>query len=304
MAPSPQESSRSIIVGTRGSPLALAQAQQVLQRLQTMGVQAILKPIRTSGDRGQRRGIGVFVKELEDALLRGEVDMAVHSLKDMPTSQPQGLSIAAVLERADPRDALVSPFGPLEAIPSHARVGCGSPRRVAQLRALRPDLDYQPITGNVDTRLRKVDTGLYDAVVLAVAGLARLGLQGRITQVFSFEQILPAPGQGAIALEAREDDSPTLRLTQSLNHWPTWWSVMAERSFLRSLGGGCRIPIAAYAQVLDGRLTLYGLVITPDGQASVRGQIEGRPEEAEGLGAALAQHLLAQGARRLLGAEV
>ncbi|GBD11214.1 Porphobilinogen deaminase [bacterium HR23] len=295
---------QTVIIGTRGSPLALVQAHQVLRHLETLGVSARLHIIRTSGDRGHRGGVGVFVKELEEALLRGEVHLAVHSLKDMPTQQPPGLRVACVLERADPRDALVSRLGPLEHLPPHARVGCGSPRRIAQLRAIRPDLDYLPISGNVDTRLRKLESGQYDAVVLAMAGLARLQLEGRTTQVFSLAQVLPAPGQGAIALEVREGDARALRLAQDLNHWPTWWSVLAERAFLRALGGGCRVPIASYAQVQGNRLTLDGLVITPDGQTALRGQVEGRPEEAEALGTAIAQRLLAQGAGHLLGARV
>ncbi|MFN3975403.1 MAG: hydroxymethylbilane synthase [Dehalococcoidia bacterium] len=289
-----------MVIGTRGSPLALAQAQQVLLRLQSLGIEATLKTVRTSGDRGLRRGIGVFVKELEDALMRGEIDMAVHSLKDMPTRQPPGLCIAAVLERADPRDALVSRSGPLDALPPQARVGCESLRRIAQMRSLRPDLNYLPIKGNVDTRLRKVDDGLYDAVVLAVAGLARLGTEGRITHIFSIEQMLPAPGQGAIALEVRVDDSYAMHAAQSLNHWSTWWSVLAERAFLRSLGGGCRVPIAAYARMEGQRLLLDGLVISPDGRHRLQAQGEGPPQEAEGLGTSLAHRLVSQGADRLL----
>ncbi|MCS7207710.1 MAG: hydroxymethylbilane synthase [Dehalococcoidia bacterium] len=304
MASLSQQPPRPLVVGTRGSPLALVQAQQVLQRLHALGVPATLQPIRTSGDRGQRRGVGVFVKELEEALLHGQVDLAVHSLKDMPTQQPPGLRMAAVLERADARDALVSPFGSLDRLPARARVGCGSPRRIAQLRALRPDLDYIPITGNVDTRLRKLDAGLYEAIVLALAGLLRMGWEGRATQVFSFAEMLPAPGQGAIALEVREGDAYATRLAQALNHWPTWWSVLAERAFLRALGGGCRVPIAAYAHVQDQRLVLDGLAITPDGQTCIRGQVEGLPADAEALGVALAQDLLRRGANRLVGSPV
>ncbi len=288
--------SRPLRIGTRGSALARAQTELVLGRLRALdpGLPVETVIIRTSGDRGQREVRGAFVKELQHALLEGRIDLAVHSLKDLPTDPVPGLRLAAVLEREDPREALIAREGWTWAtLPPGARVGTGSPRRTAQLRALRPDLVYLPLVGNVDTRLRRLEEGHYEAIVLAMAGLIRLGRMDRVTEVFPLEQLLPAPGQGAIAVEVRADDAPALALVEHLNHLPTWWAVAAERAFLRALGGGCRVPIAAYAEVHGDRLTLEGRVMAPDGARAVRGQIEGPAEAAEALGEALAERIRA-----------
>ncbi len=294
---------RPFRIGTRGSALALAQTEQVLRKLRALDPSLPLETviIRTSGDRGHRETRGAFVKELQHALLEGEIDLAVHSLKDLPTDPVPGLRLAAVLEREDPRDALIARNGWTWAtMPPGARVGTGSPRRTAQLRALRPDLVYLPLVGNVDTRLRRLEEGRYEAIVLAMAGLIRLGRADRATEVFPLEQLLPAPGQGAIALEIRADDERARMRVERLNHLPTWWAVMAERAFLRALGGGCRVPIAAHAEVRGDRLTLEGLVMAPDGSRGIRDRVEGPAEAAEALGQALADRMQAQDAWMLL----
>ncbi len=292
---------RPLRIGTRGSALARAQADQVIRRLRAIAPALPLETviIRTSGDRGQREVRGAFVKELQHALREGEIDIAVHSLKDLPTDPAPGLRLAAVLEREDPRDALIARNGwTWWTLPPGARVGTGSPRRTAQLRAMRPDLTYLPLVGNVDTRLRRLEEGHYDAIVLAMAGLIRLGRAVEVTEIFPLERVLPAPGQGAIAVEVRADDGWAQAIVAPLNHLPTWWAVTAERAFLRALGGGCRVPIAAYGAVHGERLALEGLVIAPDGAWAVRERIEGPPAEAEALGEALAERVKAKGAMR------
>ncbi len=294
---------RALRVGTRGSALARAQADQVLRRLRDLDPSRPLETviIRTSGDRGEREVRGAFVKELQHALLRGEIDLAVHSLKDLPTDPVPGLQLAAVLEREDPRDVLIARNGWTWAtLPPGARVGTGSPRRTAQLRALRPDLIYLPLVGNVDTRLRRLEEGAYDAIVLAMAGLIRLGRAHVATEVFPLSRLLPAPGQGAIAVEVRAEDEGARALVERLNHLPTWQAVRAERAFLQALGGGCRVPIAAYAEVDGERLRLEGLVIAPDGSRMIRECIEGPAERAEVLGRILADRVKAQGAFPML----
>lgn len=297
---------RTLVVGTRGSRLALAQTRSVIRRLQEMHpeVEFVEKIVKTSGDRGRIEEIGAFVKELEEALKRGEIDLAVHSLKDLPTRQPEGLTIGAVPERAVPNDVLISRDGcPLKGLRPGARVGTGSPRRRAQLLALRGDLEIVPIRGNVDTRLRKLDEGEVDALVLAKAGLVRLGLGERVMgtmEELPLDVMLPAVGQGALAVEARADDEFALELVSSLDHPETRAAVSAERAFLEALGGGCRVAIGAYGRVEDGRLVLDGLVAHPNGLHVLRGRIEGPPDEAKELGRRLAEQLLAQGARALL----
>ena len=294
---------RTVVVGTRGSALALAQARWVIERLRRLhpDVEFVEKVIKTGGDRGQMKEIGAFVKELEEALQRGEIDLAVHSLKDLPTRQPEGLVIGAVPARATPYDVLISRDGrPLEELPAGARVGTGSPRRRAQLLALRPDLEILPIRGNVDTRLRKLDAGEVDALVLAEAGLERLGLLERVTERLPFEAMLPAVGQGALAVEVRADDAFALELVSALDHRETRLGIEAERAFLGGLGGGCRVPIASFGRVQGDRLVLDGLVADPDGLSVLRGRIEGSPGRAEELGHELAEKLLVQGAAELL----
>lgn len=295
---------RSLVVGTRRSPLAMIQTKIVLDQLKKLHPEqefvVEVRSFSTEGDRTQAEdvpldqlaGRGVFVKDLELALLDGSIDFAVHSLKDMTGDLQPGLAIAAVPAREDPRDVLVSrrhlPFG---ALPEGARIGSSSPRRAAQLKTIRPDLRFEPIRGNVDTRVRKVEQGDYDATVLAAAGLLRLGLADRIAEYFSPEVCLPDPGQGALAVEARADDQRVLALLAPLNHLETWAAVTAERALLRALGGGCQVPIAALGEVQGVQLVLQGLVAsTSDGQL-IRSSAQGPVEEPEALGAELAQKL-------------
>jgi hydroxymethylbilane synthase len=246
-------------------------------------------------------GEGVFVKELETALLNGDVDLAVHSLKDLPLGLSSGIRLAAVLEREDPRDALVSRDGrSFDALPEGARVGTSSLRRRSQLLRRRQDLALLDIRGNVDTRLRKLTEGHYDAIVVAACGLIRLGLEERITEYLSLDAMLPEPGQGALAIEARTDDRDTLEMLTALEDPQTRCCVEAERAFLDGLGGGCRVPIAAYASCRDGTLELQGAVIAADGSAEVRGNMAGPMTEPVTLGHRLAEDLASRGARELL----
>ncbi len=304
-----ETSGRTLVVGTRGSSLALVQTELVVERLQAAhpGLALEIRRIRTEGDRDRRTpltqmgGQGLFVKEIETALIVGTIDLAVHSLKDMPTVQPEGLTLAAVLPRADPRDALVSRLGHgLAELPPGARVGTGSLRRQAQLRALRPDLEIVGLRGNVDTRLRKARSGAYDAVVLAAAGLVRLNRADEITETLPPEVMLPAVGQGAICVEARVEDAETLALLGILDDPATRAATAAERAFLRELGGGCHVPIAAYAVPADDALWLRGLVADAEARRVVRGESRGPVSLAEELGRDLARRLLAQGAGDLL----
>ena len=303
---------RTYILGTRGSALALAQTHLVLAALKARHPQITweVEPIRTTGDRDQTTslsqigGQGVFVNEIERALLAGEIDLAVHSLKDVPSVLPDGLALAAMLPREDPRDALVSRTGlTLGELPEGARVGTGSMRRRAQLRAIRADLQLLDIRGNVDTRLRKVQEGTYDAAVLAVAGLRRLGREDAISAVLSPEVMLPAPGQGTIVIQVRDDDDVAVQLVSTLDDPATRAASTAERAFLHVLGAGCRLPIGAYGTVEDSSLRLVGMIGAPDGGRLVRGEICGEIREAEALGNALARQLLIQGGADLLGEE-
>jgi hydroxymethylbilane synthase len=292
---------RSLCVGTRGSALARAQTALVLQALRTPHPALALMPVEigTQGDRDRQSplaaigGTGIFVKELESALLDRRIDIAVHSLKDMPSTLTPGLAIAAVLPRGDARDALVSRTGAtLPELPPGARVGTGSNRRRAVLRALRPDLDFVELRGNVDTRIRRVREGVVDAAVLAAAGLERLGRLHEAAQLFAVDELLPAVGQGAIAVEARADDTETLRLLAAIDDPPTRLCVSAERAFLRRLGSGCMIPAAAYATIEAGELRLRALLANGDDEP-VRAELRGAPDDAEALGLALAERLLA-----------
>ena len=301
-----------IVVGTRASALALAQTEIVLASLRQAHPDVVfeLKHIHTGGDRDQKTplaqigGQGIFVKDIENTLLAGEIDVAIHSLKDMPTIQPEGLTLGAILAREDPRDALVSRRGEsLAGLPEGARIGTGSLRREAQLRAVRPDLQILPLRGNVDTRLRKSATDDYDAVVLATAGLIRLGFGARITEVLPLSVMLPAVGQGAIAVEVRSGDTAVLDLVRKLDDAATRAATEAERGFLRELGGGCHVPIAAHGRATGNGLWLRGLVAHPSGQPILRGAVNGSSERAQALGADLARQLLAQGASDLLSAE-
>lgn len=299
--------SGAIRIGSRGSQLALWQAEHVKARLEALGHVAEIQVISTTGDRNLEGplqpvgGKGAFLKEIEEALLAKEVDLAVHSLKDVPTALPEGLGLCAMLERADPRDALLSTGGrSLLDLPIGSRVGTTSLRRRAQLRIARPDLAVTDLRGNVDTRVRRLREGHYDAIVLAMAGLSRLGRLAEVSQVLDVGTMCPAPGQGAIALECREEDAVTRDLARRLDHVPTARAASAERAFLRGLGGGCNVPLGAHAWEEDASLRLIALVASPDGAEVVRG--ESRGADPERLGDALARDFLDRGARRLLDA--
>jgi hydroxymethylbilane synthase len=295
----------NIRIGSRGSALALWQAEHVRSRLAALGHEATIRVITTTGDRVQDRrldevgGKGAFLKEIEEAMLAGEVDLAVHSLKDVPTALPAGLRLCAVLERADPRDALLSRAGTgLKKLPAGARVGTTSLRRRAQVAALRPDLVLQDLRGNVDTRIRKLSEGACDAILLAVAGLERLGRRHEATEVLDPDLFLPAPGQGAIALECREDEGAVAAAVAPFHHRETGRAVTAERALLAGLHGGCNVPLGAYAVGDNGAVRLTAFVARPDGSGLLRGQA--RDPDPLCAGAALAEQLLARGAGELM----
>jgi hydroxymethylbilane synthase len=293
-----------IRIGSRGSALARWQAEHVQGRLRALGHEVEIVIITTTGDRIQDKrlesvgGKGAFLKEIEEALLAREVDLAVHSLKDVPTELPAGLHLVAMLERADARDVLLSAGPGLRELPGGARVGTTSLRRRAQVRALRPDLVVEDLRGNVDTRIRRLREGLFDAILLARAGLVRLGREGEATEVLEPEVLLPAPGQGAIALECRVEDPEMAAAVAPLHHAATARAVGAERAFLAALHGGCNVPLGAHAVTVDGALWLRGLVAREDGAAVVRGETRGADPAA--VGRALADDLLARGAGELL----
>jgi hydroxymethylbilane synthase len=294
-------------IGTRASALAQWQAEHVRAALAAAGVAAELVLVRTTGDRERDAslraigGKGVFVKELEEAVAAGRVDLAVHSMKDVPTEVPSGLAISAICRRHDVRDALVSPSGAgLDGLPAAARVGTSSLRRQAQLKHHRPDLQMLEIRGNVDTRLAKAERGDFDAVVLAKAGLDRLGLADRITEVLPVEICLPAPGQGAIGVETRAGDLAVLAAVASLDDGETRAAVEAERAALAGLGGGCMLPVGAWARIENGALVMDACVLSIDGREVVRVSSAGAADEARALGEEVAAALLAQGAGRLL----
>jgi len=299
---------RRIIIGSRGSRLALIQAESVMAQIAELNpeLEISISQIVTRGDRSRHapldrmEGVGVFVKELEEALLEGRVDLAVHSLKDVPTQIPEGLCLRAVTERLDPRDVLVSRNGRLDELASGSKIGTGSLRRAVQLKAHRPDLEALSIRGNVDTRLRKVAEGEFDGVILAAAALKRLGGEDRITDYLPLEHFLPAVGQGALVVETRLGDEEVAALVSSLNHLPTWQSVMAERAFLRALGGGCRAPIAALGTNNGNNLKLEGMVARVSDNQILRAVEEGSSLSPEELGMKLAQKLLKVGAAEFI----
>ena len=293
-----------LIIGSRGSQLALWQAHWVKDQLESLGEECRIEIIHTTGDKITDVALskvgtkGLFTKEIEEALLDRRIDLAVHSLKDMPTDLPAGLTLAAIPPREDPRDALVGKR--LAELPQACRLGTSSLRRAAQLRATRPDLRIENIRGNLDTRLRKLDEGRYDAIVLASAGLRRLGWQDRITEMIDPEVMCPAVGQGALAIETRADDGPAHQICARLDHFETRTAVTAERAVLASLGGGCQVPIGAYGMIHDHCLSLRAVVVSPDGVTVIRKQTSGPVEEAAQLGRDLGDALLAEGGRRIL----
>jgi hydroxymethylbilane synthase len=300
-----------VIIGTRGSALALWQARHVagLLRACHADVEIEERIISTEGDDLQDGSdaaaalgrVGVFVRRIEQALLAGDVDLAVHSLKDLPTEQPDGLVLAAVPERHDARDALVSREGwRLEEVPPGAVIGTGSPRRRCQLLHHRPDLEVVPIRGNIDTRMRKLQEGEVDALVLALAGIERLGLRHLPLQVLDTTVCVPAVGQGALALETREGDRDTAALAEALRHVPSTVRVDAERAFLSRLGGGCLAPATGHARILNGRLHVEGMVGDPSGAALLLDRENGDVADATVIGARLAERLLVAGADRIL----
>lgn len=285
-------------IATRGSKLALIQAELVASILRKAGIEVELLAVITAGDSDQStplpegEGAGWFTSAIQQTLLRGEAELAVHSYKDLPTRRPEGLVIAAVPVREDPRDTLVSlSRTDLRGLRQSAVIGTSSPRRTAQLHELRPDLDIRPIRGNVDTRVAKVESGEFDATVLALAGLRRLGLEGRADHVFGFEEMLPAPAQGALAVECRADDRATRELLGRIDDPPLRQVVTAERTFLATVDGGCSFPAAAYAEHFGSTLKLNALVAT-DGRI-IRSKMAGPAETAGGLGKHLAEELMA-----------
>jgi len=304
-------STDTLRIATRKSPLALWQAEHVAAELSAAhpGLEVELVGMSTQGDKildtplAKIGGKGLFVKELEQGMLEGRADIAVHSMKDVPVELPEGLHLAVIMAREDPRDAFVSNrFDNLDALPIGSRVGTSSLRRQCQLAARRPDLEIAPLRGNVNTRLRKLDDGEYDAIILAAAGLIRLGFEDRIRGRITTEESLPAIGQGAIGIECRTDDARVNNLIAELHHPETAACVLAERAMNHRLMGGCQVPIAGHA-TLDGEiLVMHGLVGAVDGSTIIRGRVAGAPQDAEALGLALAEDLLERGARQILDA--
>lgn len=298
-----------IVIGTRGSRLALAQTEQIVEALRKFAAQLRyeLVTIRTRGDemddvgRSAVEGKRLFTREIEESLIRGEIDIAVHSMKDLTAELSRGLVIAAVPPRADPRDALISRSNAtFQQLPKGARVGTSSPRRRAQLLAARRDLEIVDMHGNVDTRLRKLVRGDYDAIVLAAAGLLRLGLEGHATEFLPTDVILPAVGQGALAIQCREDDDAVRDLVSHVDDKQTRRAIDAERSFARRLGASCRLPIAAYAKIESANLTIDGMVADPSGHTVIRDRMVSDYADPERTGEELAEALLSQGAASLL----
>ncbi|WP_375056503.1 hydroxymethylbilane synthase [Zobellella sp. DQSA1] len=300
---------RIIRIATRKSLLALWQAHYVKDRLEQLypDVTVELVPMTTQGDvlldtpLSKIGGKGLFIKELEQAMLDGRADIAVHSMKDVPVEFPAGLGLTVICEREDPRDAFVSnQYQSLDQLPAGAVVGTASLRRECQIRARRPDLQIKTLRGNVQTRLRKLDEGEYDAIILAAAGLKRLELEARIACLLSPDESLPANGQGAVGIECRLDDAELLTLLAPLDHYPTRLRVMAERAMNQGLQGGCQVPIGAYAELEGDKLWLRGLVGKPDGSQIIFEEITGFASQGEALGAELAKRLLARGADKIL----
>ncbi len=301
--------SKVVRVGTRGSGLALHQTKEVMEQLSKLNPdrEFAIQTLKTQGDVAAEApfsslGRGIFVKEIERALLEGEIDIAVHSLKDLPTTLPEGLTIGAVCSRADARDALVNRWDcSLQELPSDARIGTSSPRRFAQLKAARPDVEVLAMRGNIDTRLRKARDHDYDGAILAAAGLIRLGLQAQIAEFLATDRFVPAPGQGALAVEVRQEDYDILALIKELDHGLTRRAVTAERAFLESLGGGCQTPVGAYARVDGETLVLTAFIASPDGSAVYTTKASGRASNPHEVALDAHQRLVEKGAGVLLG---
>ncbi|HOG17341.1 MAG TPA: hydroxymethylbilane synthase [Syntrophales bacterium] len=298
-------------IGSRGSSLALTQTNVVAKALRDAnpGLQTEILIIRTKGDIMQDTalarigGKGLFVKEIEEALLAGTVDIAVHSLKDMPAELPEGLEIGATPERGDPRDAWIAADGRrIEDAPPGARIGTGSLRRGLQVRRMVPQAEIVPIRGNLDTRIRKIASERLAGVVVAAAGLSRMGWTDRATQILAPDVMLPAVGQGILAVEMRSGDRGVREILQPINDAATGLAAKAERAFLRALGGGCQLPVAAYAESREGRLRITGLVGSADGSAAIRDAMEGPDESAAAMGTEVAERILRAGGRELLAA--
>ncbi|MEK6682279.1 MAG: hydroxymethylbilane synthase [Nitrospirota bacterium] len=300
---------KTIKIGTRGSQLALWQANWVKSELEKKDAGFVVEiiKIKTTGDKildvplAKVGGKGLFVKEIEEALLRGDIDMAVHSMKDVPTDLPKELHLSAITEREDPRDALISKDKrPFNELPERAKIGTSSLRRQAQLLHIRPDFRIQQLRGNLDTRIRKLTTEDLDAIIVAAAGVRRMGWADKITEYLSIDDSLPAIGQGALGIECRIDDKEINNLLEPFNHLETSICVKAERAFLKKLEGGCQVPIAAYGIIKDKNISLTGLVAGIDGVEMHKEKIEGKLEDAEKIGIELAEKLLSRGADRIL----
>ncbi|MCG8044100.1 MAG: hydroxymethylbilane synthase [Candidatus Thiodiazotropha endolucinida] len=301
--------SQTITIATRKSPLAMWQAEHVAAELKRVhpDIRVELMGMTTQGDKildtplAKIGGKGLFIKELEQGLISGEADIAVHSMKDVPVELPSGLHLPVIMQREDPRDAFVSNrYQSIDQLPQRACVGTSSLRRQCQLAEVRPDLVIKSLRGNVNTRLRKLDDGEYDAIILAAAGLKRLGFEDRITALIGPEQSLPAIGQGAVGIECRMDDPRVNDLITPLHHAETAYCVGAERAMNQRLNGGCQVPIAGYAMLESGNLWLRGLVGEPDGSRIIRGEVEGKTQEARAMGEGLADRLLEWGADEIL----
>ncbi len=298
-----------IRIGTRKSKLALWQANYVASQLKKHfpDIEVELVKITTKGDKildvplAKVGGKGLFVKEIEEAMLRNEIDIAVHSLKDVPTYFPEGLGLVAITEREDPRDAFLSvKYSSIEEMPEGAVLGTSSLRRKAQILEKRKDLVIKDLRGNVDTRIRKLEEGQYDGIILAYAGLKRLGLENKVKQIFEPDYMIPAVAQGFLGIEARLDDKETKRVVSVLNHKESELRAKAERAFLKTLEGGCQVPLAGYAEIIDGVLKITGFVSDLEGKRVFKDTVEGKPEDAERLGETLANRLLEAGAKEVL----
>ena len=299
----------NIRIGTRGSALAMTQTRWVADILKRRSPETAveIRVIKTKGDIMQDvslvkiGGKGVFVREIEEALLRGEIDMAVHSMKDVPAELPEGLTIGVIPEREDPRDVLIGRDRiKMEAMPRGARIGTGSLRRGIQVRSLLPDVQVVPLRGNLDTRIRKIESEGLDGVIVAAAGIRRMGWVQRVSQFIPVELMLPAVGQGALGIEMRMEDGKMAEALSFLNHPATWIEVGAERAFLKRLGGGCQLPIAAYGKIRGAALVLRGLVGSLDSRRVITDEIKGTPADHGALGAELAERILDRGGREIL----